>query len=31
VSIRQGSRPAKFVTLDPLSFAGQVKNKFSLP
>jgi NAD+ kinase len=31
VSIRQGSRPAKFVTLDPLSFAGQVKNKFNLP
>ena len=31
VIIRQGARPAQFVTLDPLSFPGQVKNKFSLP
>ena len=31
VIIRQGSRPAKFVTLDPPSFAGLVKTKFDLP
>lgn len=31
VAIRQGSRPARFVTLDPPSFAGQVKSKFDLP
>lgn len=31
VIIRQGSRPAQFVTLDPPSFAGLVKSKFDLP
>lgn len=31
VIIRQGRRPAQFVTLDPPSFAGLVKTKFDLP
>lgn len=31
VVIRRGDRPAKFVTLDPPSFAGLVKHKFDLP
>jgi len=31
VVIRKGPRPARFVTLDPPSFAGLVKHKFNLP
>lgn len=31
VVIRRGERPARFVTLDPPSFAGLVKHKFDLP
>lgn len=31
VIIRQGDRPAQFVTLDPPSFPGLVKSKFDLP
>lgn len=31
VVIRKGPRPARFVTLDPSSFAGLVKHKFNLP
>lgn len=31
VKVRKGPRAARFVTLDPLSFAGQVKRKFNLP
>ncbi|REK20250.1 MAG: NAD(+)/NADH kinase [Actinobacteria bacterium] len=31
VVIRQGERPARFVTLDPPSFAGLVRHKFHLP
>lgn len=31
VQIRRGERPARFVTLDPPSFAGLVKSKFDLP
>lgn len=31
VVIRRGDRPSQFVTFDPLSFAGLVKQKFNLP
>ncbi|MCB1245768.1 MAG: NAD(+)/NADH kinase [Acidimicrobiia bacterium] len=31
VIIRKGARPARFVELDPPSFAGQVRHKFRLP
>lgn len=31
VVIRKGARPARFITLDPPSFAGLVKHKFNLP